>query len=286
MRAVSLVPSGTLLLRALGVEPVGVSHSCPNPTGLPVLTESLIPQGLSQEEIDRKVREAYARGLSLYRVRTERLQALAPDLLVTQGVCEVCAPTPGEVGQALAFLPRRPEVVVLQGTRLRDLFRDLLRLGEALGREGEAKRLARRLEASLQDLPPPLEPPPGVVFLEWLDPPYLGGHWVAEAVALAGGRYLGPGPGAPSRRARPEELPEAQVVFLAFCGFGLPEALQAVEAHLARGGWLGGYLRGKQAFLLDAGPFHALTPLTVEGVARLARLLRGEGAEGAYALAP
>ena len=240
MRAASLVPSGTLLLRALGVEPVGVSHSCPNPTGLPVLTESLIPQGLSQEEIDRKVREAYARGLSLYRVRTERLQALAPDLL---------------------------------------------RLGKALGREVEAEGLARRLEAALRDLPPPLEPPPGVVFLEWLDPPYLGGHWVAEAVALAGGRYLGPGPGAPSRRARPEELPEAQVVFLAFCGFGLPEALRAVEVHLARGGWLGGYLRGKRAFLLDAGPFHALTPLTVEGVARLARLLRGEAAEGAYALA-
>jgi iron complex transport system substrate-binding protein len=82
MRVASLVPSGTLMLRALGVEPVGVSHSCPNPTGLPVLTESLIPEGLSQEEIDQRVREAYREGLSLYRVRGEVLSALAPDLLL------------------------------------------------------------------------------------------------------------------------------------------------------------------------------------------------------------
>jgi iron complex transport system substrate-binding protein len=74
MRVASLVPSGTLMLRALGVEPVGVSHSCPNPTGLPVLTESLIPEGLSQEEIDRRVREAYREGLSLYRVRGSALR--------------------------------------------------------------------------------------------------------------------------------------------------------------------------------------------------------------------
>jgi hypothetical protein len=115
-----------------------------------------------------------------------------------------------------------------------------------------------------------------VVFLEWLDPPYLGGHWVPEMVALAGGAYLGPGPGEASRRASPEDLPQAQVVFLAFCGYGLEAAREAVEAHLARGGWLGEYLKGKRAYLLDAAPFHALTPLVVEGVGLLARLLRGE----------
>lgn len=98
MRVASLVPAGTLYLEALGVEPVGVSHSCPNPRGLPVLTESLIPPGLSQEEIDRRVREAYRQGLSLYRVREEVLLELAPDLLLTQGVCEVCVPPGGGRG--------------------------------------------------------------------------------------------------------------------------------------------------------------------------------------------
>ncbi|GAA6736801.1 TroA family protein [Thermus oshimai] len=285
MRVASLVPAGTLYLEALGVEPVGVSHSCPNPRGLPVLTESLIPPGLSQEEIDRRVREAYRQGLSLYRVREEVLLELAPDLLLTQGVCEVCAPTPREVEGALAFLPRPPRVFELRGTRLADLFRDLRRLGEALGLEGRAEALVEGLSARLAALPPPPSPRPRVAFLEWLDPPYLGGHWVREVVEAAGGAYLGPEAGAPSRRVPPEEVPLAEVVFLAFCGYGLEEARVAVEAHLARGGWLRGYLRGRKAYLLDAGPFQALTPRTVEGVGILARLLRGGEAEGALPLA-
>ncbi|WP_105318485.1 ABC transporter substrate-binding protein [Thermus tenuipuniceus] len=284
MRVASLVPSGTLLLRALGVEPVGVSHACPNPSGVPVLTENLIPKGLSQEEIDRKVREAYAQGLSLYRVRKEVLEALGPALLVTQGVCEVCAATPEEVAKALRFLPQAPKVLELRGTRLQDLFRDLRALGEATGRGEAAEALAQTLRARLEDLPPPPTKRPTVAFLEWLDPPFLGGHWVPEMVVRAGGRYLGPGPGEASRRVSPEALPEAEVVFLAFCGYGLEEAREAVAAHLARGGWLGAYLRGRRACLLDAGPFQALTHRVVEGVWILARLLRGELAEGAIPL--
>lgn len=284
MRVASLVPSGTLLLRALGVEPVGVSHACPNPLRAPVLTESLIPKGLSQEEIDRRVREAYAQGLSLYRVRSEVLEALRPDLLVTQGVCEVCAATPREVAGALRFLSQAPRVLELRGTRLLDLFQDLRILGKATGREGEAEALVQALEARLEALPPPPSRRPTVAFLEWLDPPFLGGHWVPEMVERAGGRYLGPGPGEASLRARPEDLPEAEVVFLAFCGYALEEAKEVVAAHLARGGWLAGYLRGRRAYLLDAGPFQALTHRVVEGVEVLARLLRGETGEG-HALA-
>lgn len=280
MRVASLVPSGTLLLRALGVEPVGVSHACPNPRGAVVLTESLIPKGLSQEEIDRWVREAYAQGASLYRVRGEALEALAPDLLVAQGVCEVCAATPQEVAGALRFLSQRPRVLELRGTRLGDLFADLQALGEATGREGEARALAQALRERLLALPLPSHRP-SVAFLEWLDPPYLGGHWVAEVVEGAGGRYLGPGPGEPSRRVDPKGLPQAEVVLLAFCGYSLAEAQEAVARHLSRGGWLGEYLRGRRAYLLDAAPFQALTHLTVDGVELLSRLLRGEeGVEG------
>lgn len=281
----SLIPSGTLCLEALGVEPVGVSHSCPNPKGLPVLTESLIPDGLSQEEIDRRVRAAYRQGLSLYRVRGDLLLALAPDLLLTQGVCEVCAPTSRAIGEALAFLPWTPRVLELRGTRLGDLFLDLRRLGEALGLVRRAEALVEGLSARLSALPPPPPSRPRVVFLEWLDPPYLGGHWVPEMVEWAGGRYLGPRAGTPSRRICPEDLPEGEVVFLAFCGYDLEEAQRAVAAHLKEGGWLGWYLRGKRAYLLDAGPFQALTPLTIWGVEALARLLRGEETERALRLA-
>ncbi|MFN4073473.1 MAG: ABC transporter substrate-binding protein [Thermus sp.] len=274
MRVVSLVPSGTLLLRALGVEPVGVSHSCPNPLGVPVVTESLIPKGLPQGEIDRRVREAYREGRSLYRVRGEVLARLEPDLLLTQGVCEVCAVTPGEVAWAQAFLPRSPRVLELKGVRLQGLFADILALGEATGREEGARLLVEGLRERLASLPPPPPERPTVAFLEWLDPPYLGGHWVPDMVARAGGRYLGPRAGMPSRRA--PSLPQAEVVFLSFCGYGLAEAWEVVAAHLAEGGPLAAYLGGRRAYVLEASPFQALTPLVAEGVWVLARLLRGQ----------
>ncbi|MDM7323425.1 MAG: hypothetical protein P3W93_000240 [Thermus sp.] len=152
MRAVSLVPSGTLLLRALGVEPVGVSHACPNPHGVPVVTESRIPKGLSQEETDRWVREAFRKGLSLYRVREEVLARLEPDLLVTQGVCEVCAVGRQEVDLAQAFLPRAPRVVELRGSRLADLYLDLEALAQAARREEEAGGLAAGVRESVTTL--------------------------------------------------------------------------------------------------------------------------------------
>lgn len=280
MRAVSLVPSGTLMLRALGVEPVGVSHSCPNPHGVPVVTEGLIPKGLPQGEIDRRVREAYQRGLPLYRIRGEILASLEPELLVTQGVCEVCAVTPGEVAGALPLLAQRPKVVELTGVRLGDLFADLRHLAREAGVEERGRRLEEELRNQLACLPPPPKVRPRVVFLEWLDPPYLGGHWVPEMVALAGGEYLGPAPGEASRRVPPETLPEAEVVLLSFCGYSLEEAEQAVTSYLDAGGPLASYLEERRTYILDAAPFQALTHRVVEGIHLLAGILRGEAAPG------
>ncbi|MFN4070450.1 MAG: ABC transporter substrate-binding protein [Thermus caldifontis] len=277
MRVVSLVPSGTLLLRALGLEPVGVSHSCPNPQGVPVVTKGLIPKGLPQEEIDRRVREAHGRGEPLYKIRGEVLAALEADLLVSQGVCQVCAVTPQQAALATAFFPRPPRVLELRGTQLEGLFLDIWALAQALDVEERGRHLAQEIREGLSRLPPPPPRRPSVAFLEWLDPPYLGGHWVPELVALAGGRYLGPKPCTPSLRVDPMDLPEAEVVFMAFCGYSLEEALAAVADHRARGGYLDRYLRGRQAYLLDAGPFQALTHRVAEGVWTLAHLLRGKG---------
>ncbi|MDM7325314.1 MAG: ABC transporter substrate-binding protein [Thermus sp.] len=276
MRVVSLVPAGTALLRALGVEPVGVTHSCPNPHGVPVVTESLIPKGLPQEKIDQRVREARREGFPLYRIREEVLASLRPDVLVTQGVCEVCAVGPGEVASARTLLPLTPQVVELKGVCLDGLYSDIRALARAVGQEDRGALLVQQVETRLGLLPPPPPRRPTVAFLEWLEPPYLGGHWVPDMVALAGGRYLGPAPGEPSRRVEAQELPDAQVVFLAFCGHGLGEAWEALDAHLRRGGPLAPYLRSRRVYVLEAAFFQALTHLVAEGTWLLARALRGE----------
>jgi len=166
MRIASLVPAATEILRFLGLEPVGVSHCCAWPNK-PVLTESILPKGLSQAEIDRRVRQAVQAGESLYRVRTEVLEALKPDLILTQGVCEVCAVGPAELRQAAACLPGVPSLS-LQGTRLMHLWDDLRRVAAAAGVSAEQRiaALQGRLERVRQAVAGRKRP--RVAFVEWL----------------------------------------------------------------------------------------------------------------------
>jgi len=268
MRVASLVPAATEILRFLGLEPVGVSHGCDWP-GKPVLTESILPKGLSQAEIDQRVRRAAQAGESLYRVRREALQALAPDLILTQGVCEVCAVGPGELRQAAACLPGVP-TLSLQGTRLVHLWDDLRQVAAATGVSAE-KRIAalqRRLERVRQATAGRRRP--RVAFLEWLEPPFLGGHWVPDLVEAAGGEPVGADPEAPSFRTTWAEIAalEPEVVLFSFCGYGLREALQDLADWPMP--WL------SQGWVLDSANFCALTPRVVRGVEILAGILHPE----------
>lgn len=266
MRVASLVPAATEILRFLGVEPVGVSHCC-TATDKPVLTESILPKGLSQAEIDRRVRQAAQAGQSLYRVRTEVLQSLKPDLILTQGVCEVCAVGPTELHQAAACLPGVP-TLSLQGTRLSHLWDDLRAVAAATGVSVEAgiEELQGRLERVRQAVAERRKP--RVAFVEWLEPPFLGGHWVPDLIEAAGGTPLGAGPEAPSFRTTWEEIAALQpeVVLFSFCGYGL----EAAWRDLA--GWANP-LPGVECWALDSAYFCALTPQVVRGVEILAGIL-------------
>src|SRR6267378_4004783 len=193
MRIVSLLPSATEILFALGLEReiMGVSHECdypPQARTKRVVIHSRLPHDATPAEIDRLVSEYVHRGESLYAVDAEALEALAPDLIVTQDLCHVCAASPDDLGTALARFDRRPEVLCLNPQDLGDVWRDILWVGEETRRGRAAEALLERIGeqlGSLEQMVADSAERPRVAFLEWLQPFYVGGHWVPEMIELA-----------------------------------------------------------------------------------------------------
>src|SRR6202171_3380994 len=195
MRIVSLLPSATEILFALGLDPeiVGVSHECdfpPRARTKPVVIHSRMPHDASPAAIEALVREYAHRGESLYAVDAAVLEALAPDLIITQDLCHVCAASPDDLAPVLTRFDRRPEVLCLNPQDLGDVWRDILWVGEesCRGPQAEAllKEIGARLGALEQQLPQSADRP-RAAFLEWLQPFYVGGHWVPEMIQRAGG---------------------------------------------------------------------------------------------------
>lgn len=217
MRVVSLLPSATELLCAAGGEDllVGRSHECDWPPSVrdrPVLTAARTSDG-SGAAIDRAVRDALAKGESLYTLDVERLRALRPDVILTQDLCEVCSIDLHAVRRAAADLPGDPRVVSLNPTTLEDVLDDLLRVGEAVGRERAAREAVVRLREAYwttRDFVNPYLEGPEVLFLEWMDPPFVGGHWTPGLIRDAGGRHSLNEVGAKSRPVDPEAIVEAR----------------------------------------------------------------------------
>jgi iron complex transport system substrate-binding protein len=230
MRIVSLLPSATEILCALGLEEqlVGVTHGCdypPSVAALPRITSTGIPVDAPSGEIDRLVSARHAAGLPLYDVDEPLLRSLAPDLLVTQGLCDVCAVADDDARAVAARLPGGAEVISLAPTVLVDVLDNILELGERTGTIERARALvadARRRIALVRRTADPL-PRRRVSLLEWVDPVYAAGHWTPELVMLAGGIDGHGRPGARSRRMPWEEVLEwrPEVLILACCGLDL-----------------------------------------------------------------
>lgn len=234
MRIVSLLPSATEILFALGFdrEVVGVSHECDFPEkarSKRVVIHSRIPHGTAPAEIDRLVREYVSRGESLYAVDAQALEELAPDLIITQDLCHVCAASPDDLGAALARFSERPEVLCLNPQDLGDVWRDILWVGEETrrGRAAEAllEKIGERL-GRLEALVTRRSERPRVAFLEWLQPFYVGGHWVPEMIELAGGHDVLGRQHTPSFRVTLEEIVDAapDIILVSPCGYGAQQA--------------------------------------------------------------
>jgi iron complex transport system substrate-binding protein len=278
MRIASLVPSSTEMLFALGLgdDVVAVTHECdfpPEAASLPHLTRSVIPEDLSAGEIDAAVRAVRGEGRHLYELDEQRLAELEPELIVTQAVCEVCAVSYDDVRAVSARLPGTPEVISLDPERLGDVLADVTRLGEAAGAEA-APQLRADLEARLDRVREAVAgaPRPRLLALEWLDPPFVGGHWIPEMIEAAGGADVIGEAGAKSRTAEWDELEATRpdVVVAMPCGWDAPKARAEVLAQAERIA----QLSASQVVAVDAAAsFSRPGPRLVEGTELLAHLL-------------
>ncbi|MFB6075456.1 MAG: ABC transporter substrate-binding protein [Haloarculaceae archaeon] len=281
MRVVSLLPAATEILYALGVEPVGVSRECDYPPAVrqtPAVDRSRVDPDADSDAINAQVAAAED-GAGVYAVRRERLAALDPDLIVTQGVCDVCAVDRVLVREAVADLGLDAEVLTVDVHGLADLYESIRTLGAALERE----RRAADLVADLRDRASTVETTaaraderPRVAVLDWTDPVMVAGHWVPELVERAGGEYALEAAGA---RSRPREWGEIrdydpEVLAVAPCGFGLAQIRENLDDLTDRPGWADlAAVRNGRVHLVDGNHYlNRPGPRLVDAMAYLAAL--------------
>jgi iron complex transport system substrate-binding protein len=283
LRIISLVPNGTEILFALGAgdSVVGVSHECDYPAAArtrPILTGSALTPGMSAAEVDAAVAAQVGSGASLYTLDEARIAELAPDLIVTQQLCPVCAVSTAQVDGAVRPLPRCPDLLSLDPRTLADVFADIRRVGEVTGRSAAAERLLEDLDRRLEAVRAHVagRPRPRVLALEWLDPPFAGGHWVPEMIAAAGGVDAVAAPGDHSARLTWEQVAAADpdVIVAMPCGFDEAGAAAQIATIAGRPEWRAlRAVRRASVHPVDAnGCFSRPGPRLVDGIERLAEI--------------
>jgi iron complex transport system substrate-binding protein len=285
-RVVSLIASATEIVCALGCEDqlVGRSHECDYPPSirhLPVCTEPLIDPSRPGAEIDHQIKTVLRQALSVYRVHDETLQALHPDVILTQAQCEVCAVSLQDVERSLAiWLASRPSVVSLEPNALADVWQDIGQVAEALGVPEQGTALVARLQeriATIAERVRTIPERPTVACIEWIDPLMAAGNWVPELVALAGGSNLFGEAGRHSPWMTWPELVarDPDVIIVMPCGFDIARSRADMPALTVRSEW--STLRAVQdgrVYLTDGNQyFNRPGPRLVESLEILAELL-------------
>jgi iron complex transport system substrate-binding protein len=270
VRIASLLPAATEIVTALGASDrlVAVTFECAEEARdhAPVVVDTAIPHGLAPGEIDAWVRDRAARGLPMYELDRPALAALAPDLILTQDLCQVCALPAGTVEDACRLIGTDAEVLSLDPHTLEEVLSSIEAVGRAAGVAGAAVTLVGDLRARLDLVEDALagRPRPRVLVLEWTDPPFLPGHWVPELVSRAGGTPIGGAVGGRSVSAEWDDLPQADLVVVAPCGFGLEAALEQCSTVAAR-------LPGVPLLAMDSARFVVQPgPSLVDGIEALA----------------
>ena len=282
MRICSLLPGATEVVAMLGRTRhlVGISHECDYPPEIrtkPVLVRTTVNAGSSSPEIGRRIRTTLRTGEPLYELDETMLVRVRPDLVITQDLCHACAITPSQLTQALRVLPSPPRVLSLGPSTLDDVFADIGRIGEAIGRSLEAANLIEQLRARLETVLLQVaheKKHPRVACLEWLDPLFAAGHWVPEMVACAGGVDVLGVPGSPSEQITWEQVQAAKpdVLIIMPCGFSIARTKQEMSRLTKRTGWkkLPAVKHGA-VFLVDASSyFNRPGPRLIDGIEMLA----------------
>ena len=300
MRIVSLLPSATEILYALGLgdSVVGVTHECDFPSEAarkPALIKPRVDPHAPPAEIDRQVRELVGRGESIYAVDADLLASLKPDLIVTQDLCHVCAASPDDLATALSRFQRPPQILALTPHSLDDVWQDIVRVGQATNTSTQAEALTATLKQRVERVEivaAQVVHRPRVLCLEWLEPLYVAGHWVPEMVSIAGGEDVLGKPCDPSFTVTAEKIAKsnAEIILIMLCGYNaarnasefsvmkLPEAWSQLPA-----------LRNRKIFAADSNSYFSRPgPRLADGLEILAHLIHpnlfaGELPAGAYA---
>ncbi|HSE67023.1 MAG TPA: ABC transporter substrate-binding protein [Gemmatimonadales bacterium] len=293
MRIVSLLPAGTEIVAALGCEGylVGISHECDYPASihhLPRVTRTAVDSSLASSRIDAQVREIQAEGKPVIALEASVLETLAPDLILTQDLCEVCAVADGEVYRLAERMVSAPQIVPLRARDLSGILEDIRTVGSAVGMEEAAGEVVRSLERRLREIDDASHQlRRRVLCIEWLDPLYFAGHWVPELVEVAGGDDVGAKPGAHSTRRLWSEAValKPDILLVMLCGFGverseeeLAELQDPIAARL---------LADIETWVLDGNSYTSRPgPRVVDGAIRIRAALTGQQMDGLQRYAP
>jgi iron complex transport system substrate-binding protein len=274
-RIVSFLPAGTEMVHALGAggELVGRSHECDYPSSvqaLPVVSRpSLILDDASPEAIDHAVADQMKSGDTLYRIDEVLLRDLRPDVILTQNLCRVCAPSGDELTRAVKKFQLQPEVLFLTPRNIDEIVENIVTVGHAIGRPDEAGAWVRDYDERLGKVRSAVAKAPTrrVVFLEWTEPLFCGGHWVPEMISLAGGEDPLGRAGEDSVRMDWDDVARAQpeMIIVSPCGYRLERAAELAR-KMPR-------ISDATVYAVDANAYFARPgPRVVEGVELLAHL--------------
>ena len=259
-RIVSLLPAATEIVAALGAlgQLAGITHECDHPASvmhLPRVTSSAIDRDAPSGAIDAEVRALASTGAPVFTLDARLVASLAPEVLLTQSVCDVCALPESEVERAVAALDAAPAVVSLGGTTLDGVWDDVRRVGDAIGRRAEAEALIEASAARMRHVHETLKAArasrPRVAVIEWTSPLFIAGHWSPELVRRAGGIDVLAEPGAHSVQVDVAAVRAAdpEVLLFAPCGFDVGRAAREAETLLDTDAWR--WAEGRAAWALD-----------------------------------
>jgi iron complex transport system substrate-binding protein len=282
MRIVSLVPSATEMLFALGLGPdlIAVTHECDYPAAareLPKITRDLLPSGLTSAQIDAAVKERTLAGESIYELDGETLRELGPDLIVTQALCSVCAVSYDDVRAIAEEIETRPEVISLDPHTIGEVFGDARTLAQATGSKDAAVELIQDASARIDRVRLAVRGAKrlSVAALEWLDPPFAAGHWTPQLIEYAGGYDVLGFAGEHSEQRSWDEVIAAQpdIVVVMPCGYDAEIAYREAEMHREELAAIGA---GDVVAVDAAAYFSRPGPRLVDGLELLAHILHPE----------
>ena len=294
VRTVSMLPAATEIVGALGLmeQLLGVSHECDYPDEAnrkPRVTFcEIYGKGLPSSEIDRWVSERLRGGESLYELDEPLLRELAPDLILSQRLCDVCAPDYGSVAAMAAALPSRPRVLNLEPKSLGDILDNIRDVAAAMGHPDRAEEVCRNLKARVADVVERVAglPQPSVFVMEWADPIFNAGHWTPELVHLAGGQPILAAEGEDSVRIPWNDLRAAnpEVLVIACCGHGVERTRRDVPLLEKLLGWNElRAVRDARVYLVDGSAYFSRPgPRVVDTLEILATLIHPEASGSCY----